>query len=152
MERILRQTLQCGRFNNVSTNRSRTMGRIRSKGNRSTEKRFRFALVRAGISGWVLHPKGIFGTPDFYFPRHRLAIFIDGCFWHGCRRCGHIPRTRRAFWRVKFARNKERARLVRAVLSHGDISTMRFWEHEVQNEITNTLIRLRASLSGARCI
>jgi DNA mismatch endonuclease (patch repair protein) len=82
MERILRRKLKGGRFLNVTAERSRLMGRIRSRGNLSTEQSFRLALVRARIRGWVLHPKIIFGTPDFYFPEERLAVFIDGCFWH----------------------------------------------------------------------
>lgn len=146
MERILRRALQGGRFKNVSADRSRIMGLIRSRGNRSTEKRFRYALVRTGIRGWVLHPKSVFGSPDFYFPRHRLAVFIDGCFWHGCRRCGHIPRTRSAFWRMKFERNKERGRLVRAVLGRNGIGIVRLWEHEVKNGVNDAVIRLRRSL------
>ena len=117
MELILRKKLKNGRFINVSPERSRMMGNIRSKGNRSTEKSFRFALVRAGISGWVLHPKRILGTPDFYFAKENVAIFVDGCFWHGCRKCGHLPATRSVFWRTKFEHNKLKRH---AVSDHDD--------------------------------
>jgi len=81
METVLRKKLRGGKFVNVSPERSRMMGKIRSKGNRSTEQSFRFALVRAGLSGWVLHPKWVIGTPDFYFSKKKVAVFVDGCFW-----------------------------------------------------------------------
>src|SRR5204863_8839051 len=94
--------LKGGQCTNVSPTRSRLMGRVRSKGNYSTERSFRLALVRAGIRGWVLHPEKVFGSPDVCFPGEKIAVFIDGCFWHGCARCGHVPRTRSAFWQLKF--------------------------------------------------
>src|SRR5262245_33079992 len=139
MERILRKKLKNGRFTNVSPERSRMMGNIRSKGNRSTEKSFRFALVRAGISGWVLHPKLILGTPDFYFAKENVAIFVDGCFWHGCKKCGHIPATRSVFWRTKFERNKLRAKRVGSTLKRSGIKVLRIWEHEICNN-PNTVV------------
>ena len=91
MEKALRRKLPGGRFENVSPVRSRAMAAVRGKGNITTERRLRLALVRAGIRGWQLHPKGLSGRPDFLFPEAKLAVFADGCFWHGCRKCGHVP-------------------------------------------------------------
>jgi DNA mismatch endonuclease, patch repair protein len=132
MERILRKKLRGGKFAGVDPKRSRMMGRIRSKGNRSTEQLFRLVLVRAGIRGWVLHSKSILGTPDFYFQRFKIAVFIDGCFWHGCSRCGHIPRTRSAFWRMKIERNQARRIRVARELKKLGIRMVRVWEHELK--------------------
>jgi len=146
MERVLRKKLKNGEFANVSPERSRLMGRVRSKGNRSTEQSFRLALVRARIRGWVLHTKTVFGRPDFYFPRDRVAVFIDGCFWHGCEKCGHLPRTRSAFWRTKFQRNKSRSRLVRTRLKRLGIRAVRFWEHELKNGADKAVRKLQGSL------
>lgn len=151
MERILRKKLKGGRFTNVSRNRSRLMGRVRSKGNHSTEQSFRLALVRAGIRGWVLHPKEVFGTPDFFFPEEKIAVFIDGCFWHGCAQCGHIPRTRSAFWRLKFERNKTRAVVVRCALKRVGIRSIRFWEHEVKTSVPRMVARLTRQFGVAQC-
>lgn len=134
MEKFLRTKLVGGGFVGVDPERSRLMGRVRSRGNRSTEKVFRSALVRAGICGWILHPKEVFGTPDFYFSRAMLAVFVDGCFWHGCKKCGHIPKTRSSFWRAKFERNKARRTLVRARLNDAGIKVIRFWEHQLDAE------------------
>jgi DNA mismatch endonuclease (patch repair protein) len=132
MERLLKRQLPGGVFFGVTPQRSLTMGKIKSKGNRTTEQSFRLALVRAGIQGWVLHPKQVFGTPDFYFPTKKVAIFVDGCFWHGCPKCGHIPRTRSAFWRTKIERNRTRTKSVSRRLRGDGIRVLRIWEHELQ--------------------
>ena len=68
------------------------------------------------------------GKPDFYFPASRVAVFVDGCFWHGCPRCGHTPRTNRPFWSAKITRNRERDQRAIAMLSERGITAVRFWE------------------------
>jgi DNA mismatch endonuclease (patch repair protein) len=108
------------------------MGAIRSKGNKTTELRLRMALIRAGISGWKLHDRSLAGTPDFSFVRAKLAVFVDGCFWHGCSRCGHTPKTRSAFWTAKFERNQARdIRTARQLRKQG-FKVIRFWEHQIK--------------------
>ena len=108
MERALRKHLPGGAFTEVSATRSKAMAAVRGHGNKTTERRFRLALVRAGVRGWQVRPKGLRGSPDFVFPEARLAVFADGCFWHGCPECGHVPRTNRPFWAAKIERNRER--------------------------------------------
>ncbi len=93
------------------------------------------ALTRAGIKGWKLHPVGLLGSPDIYFPKERLAIFVDGCFWHGCARCGHIPKTRSAFWAAKIGRNKTRDCLNTRKLRQTGIDVIRIWEHALANPV-----------------
>src|SRR5271157_3554075 len=116
MERRLKSKLPNGQFVGVTLERSRIMSAIRGKSNKTTEVRLRMALVRHGVKGWVLHPGGLQGTPDFYFPGSRLAVFVDGCFWHSCPRCGHTPKTRSEFWRAKLGRNKQRDKQTSALL------------------------------------
>lgn len=129
MERILKQKLKGGVFSNVSFSRSRMMSSIRGKNNKSTELKLRMALVKAGVKGWSLHPPNVLGKPDIFFPRKKLAIFVDGCFWHGCKSCGHIPKTRSVFWKAKFDRNQARARFIKLNLRHQSIKVIRVWEH-----------------------
>src|SRR5882724_9281179 len=93
MERHLKNKLPGGCFSNVSSTRSRIMSSIRGKSNKSTEAVLRSKIVRAGIRGWTMHPPHVPGKPDFYFHRENVAVFVDGCFWHGCGKCGHIPKT-----------------------------------------------------------
>lgn len=132
MERTLKQKLKAGKFQDVHPIRSKIMASIKGKHNKSTERKLRMAFVKAGLKGWVLHSEDIFGKPDFFFEKKRIAVFVDGCFWHGCRTCGHIPKTRSAFWKTKFERNQARAKLVKSTLRQKSIRVMRIWEHELK--------------------
>jgi len=147
MERRLREKLPKGTFPDVDPRHARIMKGVRGKGNRTTEVRFRAALVAAGIRGWQLHVRGIAGSPDFFFPREQLAVFVDGCFWHGCERCGHIPRKNRQFWQAKIDRNRERDRRNAARLRHQGVSVLRFWEHEVADLTRDCIERTRKRLA-----
>jgi DNA mismatch endonuclease (patch repair protein) len=122
------------------------MSAIRSKGNKSTEIKLRMALVRARISGWQSHHRSVIGRPDFYFPQVPVAVFVDGCFWHGCSRCGHTPNTRSAYWAAKFLRNRTRDRVVNRSLRRQGIKVIRIWEHELKTakglERVTTKVRL----------
>lgn len=133
MDRFLKSKLPDGRFVGVDPVRSRIMAAIRGKSNRTTERALRLALVRAGISGWRLHVPNLPGCPDFFFPRCRLAVFVDGCFWHGCPKCGHIPSTRSSFWRAKIRRNKLRDRQTTEALGARGIQVIRLWEHSTKD-------------------
>lgn len=68
--------------------------------------------------------------PDIVFSRARLAVFVDGCFWHCCPEHGNVPKANPAYWRPKLARNVERDRIVDAELSATNWRVMRAWEHE----------------------
>jgi len=122
------------------------MAAVRSKGNVSTELRLRMALVRSRISGWISHPKHVPGKPDFYFQSAGLAIFVDGCFWHGCSKCGHIPKTNQAFWAAKIGRNQDRHRAVGKALSSQRIKVLRFWEHELKGDLQLCVSKTAAAL------
>jgi len=115
------------------TARSALMAKVRSRGNRSTEVRLRLALVRAGISGWELHPASVPGRPDFWFPRNNVALFVDGCFWHGCKRCLRLPRGNRSYWQAKIDGNIRRAALINRKLRSEGVIVFRVWEHEIQD-------------------
>jgi DNA mismatch endonuclease (patch repair protein) len=68
--------------------------------------------------------------PDIVFTRQRLAVFIDGCFWHGCPDHGTSPRSNPAYWDSKIARNQERDQQIDAALEANGWSVLRAWEHE----------------------
>jgi DNA mismatch endonuclease (patch repair protein) len=132
MEKRLKKYLKKGTFENVSNVRSRTMSAIRGKNNLTTEVRLRMAFIRNGISGWKLHAKELPGKPDFYFKKDKIAVFVDGCYWHGCPMCGHIPKTRSRFWAAKIKRNKQRDVNQKIELRKMGISSLRVWEHELK--------------------
>lgn len=117
----------------TSTKRSNVMKAIRLKGNLSTEVKLRLGLVRAGLRNWVMHPQYVPGKPDFYFVKERVAIFVDGCFWHGCPFCGHIPKTNSDFWITKISLNKIRDKKINLALKRLDVVVLRFWEHSMIN-------------------
>ena len=110
------------------------MARVRSRGNASTE-RFVAAVFRVRkIKGWRRHIK-LPGSPDFFFARDGVAVFVHGCFWHGCPKCyPRLPRTNRAFWRDKIAQNRQRDRRATRLLRARRISVVTVWEHELRRQ------------------
>ncbi|MCX7428967.1 MAG: very short patch repair endonuclease [Planctomycetia bacterium] len=132
----MQQYLPRGKFENVTPARSRMMSAIKGRGNRTTEQRLRLAFVRAGIRGWRVHASDLPGRPDFFFFRSRVAVFVDGCFWHGCACCGHTPKTNPRFWAAKIEGNRQRDRKVARHLNCLKIKVIRFWEHQLTQNLT----------------
>lgn len=122
-----------GSFNLLtSPERSRIMSAIRGRGNVTTEGRLTHILRTMRISGWRRHLK-LPGAPDFAFPASRVAVFVDGCFWHGCPRCYRAPRSNADFWREKIARNRVRDKRVARQLRYLGWSVLRIREHSLGN-------------------
>ncbi|MCX7017671.1 MAG: very short patch repair endonuclease [bacterium] len=116
------------------------MSRIRSSGNKSTEWRLRALLVRYGFNKWKLHPADITGRPDIVFPGNRIAIFLDGCFWHGCPKCGRVPKSNRKYWAAKLETNRRRDRAVNRRLRKNGWHVIRFWECQIQSVSRKSVI------------
>lgn len=123
------------------------MAQIRSAGNRSTELRLRGALISHGIRGWCVQPKGIFGKPDFTFPEKRVAIFVDSCYWHGCKHHQRKPASNLEYWNMKFDRNRKRDAECGLVLKSQGWKVMRIWEHELE-AMPKVLKRLQTLLAA----
>lgn len=126
-----------------SLERSDRMSRVRSKANRSTEAIVAARLSKMGVVGWTQNDKSVTGCPDFHFPVARIAIFVDGCFWHACPRCRRrTPRNNRAFWFKKINDNRRRDNRVRRALRARGYKVLRVWEHEVRGGAwVNRLLR-----------
>ncbi len=118
--------------------RSRVMSRVRSTGNRSTEVKLMLLFREHRITGWRRKSQ-LFGRPDFIFPKARVALFVDGCFWHGCKRCYRRPATSQTYWDAKVQRNVARDRLVKKTLKASGWQVLRVWEHEFKR--SRTLLR-----------
>jgi len=120
--------------------RSEVMSLIRSRGNKNTELVV-VRLLRANqISGWRRHLeiqnlgfgiRRLKVRPDFVFHKSRMALFVDGCFWHGCPKHSRQPKSNRTFWRRKFSANKKRDLLVTRVLRQAGWHVLRIWEHNL---------------------
>jgi DNA mismatch endonuclease (patch repair protein) len=124
--------------------RSEVMARIRGRGNKATELALAKLLRAHHISGWRRHTV-VFGKPDFVFRRERLAVFVDGCFWHGCPRCYRRPGTNQNFWDKKFMRNRTRDRLVNRTLQAFGWRVLRIWEHEFKKP-ESVVAKLRSTI------
>jgi len=107
--------------------RSRMMSGIRGK-NTKPELWVRLGLHAKGFR-YRLHPKDVPGKPDIWLPKHRAAIFVHGCFWHG-HDCSlfKMPGTRQDFWRAKIDANRKRDAIVDALLADRQIRRLEIWE------------------------
>ena len=112
--------------------RSEVMSRIRSRGNVRTELRLIEIMRGAGITGWR-RGQPVLGRPDFVFRRERVAVFVDGCFWHGCPKCYRRPKSNRKFWDAKAARNRARDAEVTRALRRAGWTVVRIWEHALRH-------------------
>ena len=131
-------------MDNVSRQvRSRTMAAVKSTGNRSTERVLRARLVQSGVCGWRMHARDVVGCPDFVFDERRLAVFVDGCFWHGCPSCHRPPSSNQEYWTRKVARNMARDRRYARELRRGGWTVLRVWEHALKLDPDRVLRRIR---------
>jgi DNA mismatch endonuclease (patch repair protein) len=136
--------------------RSEIMSRVRSRRNERTELELIRQFRQNGITGWRRNQK-LFGAPDFVFPRQRVAVFVDGCFWHSCPTHRSTPATNRRFWTEKLRRNQIRDGLVTRTLRRRGWSVLRIWQHELNADHKATTLKrmklvLKARLSATRTL
>jgi DNA mismatch endonuclease (patch repair protein) len=127
--------------------RSQIMRAVKSKGARSTERKLRAALVASGLRGWRMHADLLPGKPDFVFPDKMLAIFVDGCFWHGCPTCYRRPHSSQSYWDAKVAGNVARDNSRRTELKKMGWQVMRLWEHEIKESAYGSAMRVKRAVS-----
>lgn len=125
--------------------RSENMARIRGQ-DTGPERVLRDALVEAGIPV-VRHQKTPFGRPDLVVAGHQLAIFIDGCFWHGCPDHYVRPGSREEFWATRLRVNVERDRRQTLGLEQAGWTVVRAWEHEVFTDLPAVVRRVQDALA-----
>jgi DNA mismatch endonuclease, patch repair protein len=138
-----------GAFVGVTTpQRSRIMSAIKGKGNKATELKFISFLRKNHISGWRRGSR-LIGRPDIVFPKHKLAVFLDGCFWHGCPNCYKAPSVNVDFWSQKVLKNRLRDRRATRKLRKSGWRVLRIWECKLDREgpIRRKLEALQNSLS-----
>ncbi|MGA2542176.1 MAG: very short patch repair endonuclease [Verrucomicrobiota bacterium] len=125
------------------------MSRIRGRGNRDTELALARLLRKSKITGWRRNQQ-VLGRPDFVFSQERLALFVDGCFWHSCPRHSRIPVSNCAFWRRKLSANKVRDRFVNGALRRAGWRVLRLWEHDLTKRPALCIRRIQDSIRGGR--
>ena len=107
--------------------RSAIMQKVKGSRNKSTELRMINFFQLHHIRGWRRNWK-LFGKPDFVFPKNKIALFVDGCFWHGhdCRNT--TPQSNKDYWEKKIFRNRERDKKVNSTLTKAGWKVIRIWE------------------------
>ena len=129
-----------GKFVDIfsAAKRSEVMSRIRSRGNKTTEVPMLIAMRQAGVKGWRRHVSLRIGScsvrPDFVFSRHKIAVFVDGCFWHSCPEHGTRPQSNQNFWDQKLESNVARDIRASKALKAAGWVVFRFWEHSVKKD------------------
>ena len=127
----------------TSEARSRNMAAIKSK-NTKPEIEVRKMLHALGYR-FRLHRKDLPGKPDIVLPKYKIAIFVNGCFWHQHENCKHarFPKTNRDFWKKKLEGNKLRDKLKQSQLKDLGWKIINVWECEIKNESDNLSLRLK---------
>ncbi|MDP3993444.1 MAG: very short patch repair endonuclease [bacterium] len=106
------------------------MSQIKAR-NTTLELNFRKSLYSAGLKNYRIKTK-IYGKPDVFFPKNKLAVFLDGCFWHKCPRCYIAPASNAGFWKEKIRENIKRDRKISMYLRKNGIKVLRFWGHQIK--------------------
>ena len=125
---------------NATEQTSKIMSAIRSQ-NTKPEIKLRKALFKLGLRYRVQYK--ITGKPDVVFAGKKLAIFVDGCFWHGCPECYREPSKNKGYWQNKVAKNKARDDKVNVLLAEQGWSVLRFWEHEILSETVRVVDKIK---------
>ena len=116
--------------------------------NTRPELALRAALRQAGATGYRIHLRSLPGRPDIAFTRWRVAVFVDGVFWHG--HPDHFrPETASEYWRQKIARNQERDRMADEALAAQGWRVVRVWDIDVKQSLTTVVDRVLVELRTA---
>jgi DNA mismatch endonuclease (patch repair protein) len=130
----------------MTLSRSEQMSRVRGK-HTEPERLLRAALWAAGMR-YRLHARTPVGRPDLVFCGPKVAVFIDGCFWHGCPLHYARPRSREEFWATKLKTNVDRDARQSAALASAGWRVVRLWEHEVVEDLAGCVCRVEGTTKG----
>ena len=127
--------------------RSRNMAAVRSYGNVTTELELIKIFRKGKIRGWRRNKKTSGIRPDFVFLKHRVAVFVHGCFWHGCKKCTNLkPKTNKKFWVNKIGTNIERDKKHNKELKKTGWKVVCIWEHEIKNNPESVVRNIKKAL------
>ena len=99
------------------------------------------------VTGWRRN-QPVFGKPDFVFTMQRVAVFVDGCFWHACPKHSNMPTNNRAFWRKKLTANRARDLVVNKTLRQAGWRVIRVWEHALAKSPQRCAKRIKMLLEA----
>jgi DNA mismatch endonuclease (patch repair protein) len=127
--------------------RSRVMARVKGR-DTGPEMKLRQALYSLGVRGWRCHRKSLPGKPDLAFGRARLAVFVDGGFWHG-HPSKYWPGRSGDYWDAKIARNKARDSRVDVELASTGWRSLRLWDFEIERDPIGAAHQVKRALDPA---
>jgi DNA mismatch endonuclease (patch repair protein) len=123
--------------------RRKTMQAVKGKGTKLERSLFSM-IAGMGLKGWKKNVSSVVGKPDVIFADQKIAIFVDGCFWHGCIVCQRkLPETNREYWVRKINRNVQLAKTHNQQLFNDGWSVIRIWEHEMTSKTGKEEIKMR---------
>lgn len=126
------------------TKRSYIMSKVKNKDSK-IEIALRKELWKEGYR-YRKNSTKYFGKPDIVLPKYKTVIFVDSCFWHGCKKHGSMPATRTDFWKKKIARNKERDKEVNRHYKKESWQVIRVWEHKLKKDFNKTFSDINKKL------
>ena len=121
--------------------RSEIMSHIRSKNNKSTELKLIKIFKEYGITGWRRN-YNVKGHPDFVFLQKKIAVFVDGCFWHGHKCINRVPGENTEYWERKFKYNKNHDKIINKIFKQRGWTVIRIWECELKNSSKRKLFNI----------
>lgn len=124
------------------------MARVRGKNTRP-EIDLRRQLFKIGCR-FRIHTRGVPGRPDVVHKGARVAVFVDGCFWHGCPKHYRAPRSHVGFWTKKLAYNVELRSRVLISLEDGGWQVLRFWECDIRDDVASAAGQVQAAILERR--
>ena len=128
--------------------RSQIMAKVKSKGNRSTELKAIKIFNDLNILGWKRNYP-VQGKPDLVFLKYKIAVFIDGCFWHGCKEHCRMPNSNQKYWQQKIEKNKIRDLAVNRRFTKRNWKVIRIWEHDLKKPINlNPFYKIQKIISS----
>jgi DNA mismatch endonuclease, patch repair protein len=125
---------------------SRIMASIKSAETRP-EMLLRKNLWKQGVRSYRKYPQ-LPGRPDLCFPTHRLIVFVDGCFWHGCPVHCRLPKKNPHYWTEKIAANKKRDARIDQELQSKGFTVLRIWEHDINGDVCKAVEKVKSFLYG----
>lgn len=125
---------------------SKIMRANKSK-NTKPEITLRKSLWKCGVRGYRLHWSKVPGKPDIAFPSKKIAIFVNGCFWHRCPNCNlPLPKSNVEFWNDKFKKNVDRDYQKKSLLEKSNWKVLIVWECEIKNDLERCIAAIRGEL------
>lgn len=124
------------------------MSHIRAKDTKLERDFLKILSAQSHVAGFRYRKNytGIRGKPDIAFPAAKIAIFVDGCFWHGCAQHSRTPLSNTSYWKKKLERNKVRDKEINKMNKKEGWRVIRFWEHQIKKNPTKAVEKIMKEL------